>query len=331
MRRPRVFLRAALCAATLCIGGVTVSAQLVTQPAPFSVEFDAGSLLAAKPQQALPLWIEGISLHRYQDEANRLHRTTVRLRIRHLPNLAQFIELRVGLLPGAEKSTFVTAWNETGQQKFLSESFGSATAALTETVRIPNEGLDYLELDLPRNGEGLFSLFATVLRKGQVFHSIDFPPQPVADSFQGTVRTAPLPEHDRLLWNRVSAVLDPGPFELFADPPQSLAFTLSKEPEFGLLSFEVRNISPESPIILTANGLQLPPASISLPDLSDPSWRENAPAAGGVARLNLTGWVRVQQILPRGALRKGENVVWFEHQNPAQSAQVRRVEIQLKN
>ncbi len=306
-------------------------AQLVTQPAPFSVQFDASSLLAGKPQSTLPLWIEGVSLHHYDDSATGLHRTTLRLRIRHLPNLASFIELRVGLLPGTDKPAFVTAWNETGQQKFLSEPFGSATASVTETIRIPNEGLDYLEIDLPRDGSRLSSVFATVLRKGQVFHSIDFPPQPTADSFGGSIRSSPLPEQDRILWNRVSAVLDPGPFEVFADEPQSLEFTLSKAPDLAVLSFEMRNISPEDPPVLSVNGLSLPPAALTLPDLNDPGWREDPGVAGGAARATYSGWIRVQQILPRGALRKGENVVWFAHRNPSQSAQVRRVEVQLKH
>jgi hypothetical protein len=305
--------------------------QLVTQPAPFSVQFDASSLLAGKPQSSLPLWIEGVSLHHYADESTRLHRTTLRLRLRHLPNVASFVEIRVGLLPGAEKPAFVTAWNETGQQKFRSEPFGSATATITEVMRIPNEGIDYIEVDLPSDGSRLTSLFATVLRKGSVYHSIDFPPNPTADAFSGGVRSTPLPEHDRVLWNRVAAVLDPGPFDLFSDQPQSLEFTLSKAPDLALLSFEVRNISPEDPIALTANGLQLPPVALTLPDLTDPGWKETPATAGGVARVTFSGWIRVQQILPRGVLVKGENVVWFHHRNPSQSAQVRRVEIQLKN
>lgn len=327
--------RAALSAVSvlLLLWGVTLpgQAQLVTQPAPFSVQFDANSLLAGKPQAALPLWIEGVSLHHYEDNSTGLHRTTLRLRIRHLPNLASFIELRVGLKPGTEKPAFVTAWNETGQQKFLSEPFGSATATVTETIRIPNEGLDYVEIDLPRDGSRLSSVFATLLRKGQVFHSIDFPPQPTADTFGGAIRSAPLPEQDRILWNRVSAVLDPGPFEVFSDAPQSLEFTLSKAPDWAVLSFEVRNISPEDPLVLSANGLRLPPVALTLPDLNDPGWKEDPAAAGGAAHVTYSGWIRVQQILPRGALRKGENVVWFAHQNPTQSAQVRRVEVQLKH
>lgn len=307
------------------------SAQLITQPAPFSVQFDAASILAGKPHSALPLWIEGVSLHHYDDEATRLHRTTLRLRIRHLPNLASFIEIRVGLLPGTDKPAFVTAWNETGQQKFVSEPFGSATAAVTEAIRIPNQGIDYVEIDLPRDGSRLSSLFATVLRKGQVFHSIDFPPQPTVDSFGGAVRSTPLPEHDRVLWKRISAVLDPGPFELHADQPQALEFTLSRAPSVAMLTFEISNILPEEPIVLSANGLQLPGASLSLPDLVDPGWKDNSGLSGGPSGMIYSGWLRVQQILPRGSLREGENVVWFQHRNSGQSAQVRRVEVQLKH
>ncbi|MEK0445406.1 MAG: hypothetical protein RLZZ399_727 [Verrucomicrobiota bacterium] len=302
-------------------------AQLVPQPIPFSIEFSPSTLLAERNIASLPLWMESVKVTR---SANRLF-TTVRLRLRPLPSLVQSVELRVTLAPSPVGKATVTAWNEAGKQCFEGPAFGSAEATVTEIIRIPAAGADYIDVVLPRDGSRLSGLFATALRSSPVLHPIDFPPAPVQETFTSAPLSANDPEKDRLLLGRVSALLDPGPFTLEEEKPTALEFSVPKKPTAALLTFEVRNVWTDFPPVLSINGTELAIPMLQLPDLADPAWQFKKNRVFAQGALHYSGWIRVQQMLPPELLISGNNRLSLLQSRDLGCAEVRNIEIQLKN
>lgn len=304
-------------------------AQLKSHPTPFTARFDAASLLAERPQTTLPLWLQGVSVRHFRADVEQMQITVVRMDLRQMKSLAPFIELRVGLAPGLGQAA-VTAWTETGQQIFRSPSFGSATEPVTETIRVSTEGANYIELELPKNGERLQSLCAGAMRFAQVLQSIDFSREPLFDAFGNAVSTVAPSQQDRLLWDRVQALLDAGPFTLSSEKEEAIEFQISKQPEGALVTFEMRNAIADNPPLLSVNNAELPPASLTLPDLADPAWRTRPIPGTQSTLMRYGGWIRVQQFIPGYQLAPGVNRLNFGQPASSEAVEVRRVEIQLR-
>ena len=307
----------------------TEAPVLRQRAAPFTIRFDIGDLLAERTQQTLPLWLEGLMIQRYPREGELPAHTAVRLRLRKIASLAPVVELRVGLAAGEGTATAM-AWSETGRQVFRSAPFGSRYEAVTELLRIPAEGANYIELELPGNGERLSELYAAAMRYTQVLHPVDFAPAPVADAFDNEASTSVDVGHDTLLWSRVHAPLDEGPFTLEPGGSGLIEFELLKRPECALLTFEVRHAEAGQPPLVSVNGQDLPTAALMLPDLADPAWKLRPSVRDTPGRMQYSGWLRVQQFVPGSALAKGVNTADISLISSEQSADVRRVEIQLR-
>ena len=331
MNLPQSILKTALLTALGLSSMLQISdAQLATHTTPFTTQIDLGVLLAGRAHTSLPLWIENLTFHKYRDDTTGLHRTAIRIRLRKLSSLTSHVEFRVGMEAGLEKPAVITGWNETGQQLFASDPIGSAALQITEVVRIPMDGMDYVELDLPKDGSRLTSLFATILKKSQVLHPVDFAPVAVSDPFGNPASASTVQDQDKRLWTRISAMLDSESFRLLPTGAQPLQFTLVKPPRYAMVCFEMRNISPELPPSISLNGMPLPSVSLTMPDLADPGWSLRSLDSSNVEHLYYSGWIRLQQAIPVGVLAKGENELFFSSPSQAEPAEIRRVEIQLK-
>jgi hypothetical protein len=310
----------------------SASAERVVRPTPFSIDIPPSTLLANRPLPALPLWIESISLQTpVRDAAHPNRSTVIRIRLRKLSSLIQAVELRVTLRPGPEGPASLSAWTESGSPLFHSTPFGSSTAPLTEVLRIPASGADYLDLTLPGKGDRLGGLFLTALKNGSVLHPIDFPPQPVTDAFQTSTGSAEDPNRDIQLFGRVAAMLELGPFPLEEANPVAIDFELSKKPTAALISYEVRNLLVVNPPSLLLNDSNLGFPNAQLPDLADPAWNVRREVGLPEAALQYGGWIKVHQILPAELLQKGLNRLNFEGAEFAGPAEIRNVELQIRN
>jgi hypothetical protein len=334
LRAPQFFsvVAAAFTAAGLFPAAASAQTEqpvLRQRPAPFTIRFDIGDLLAERAQQTLPLWLEGIMVQRYPREGELPAHTAVRLRLRKIASLAPVVELRVGLAAGEGTATAM-AWSETGRQVYRSSPFGSRYEPVTELLRIPAEGANYIELELPGRGEALTELYAAAMRYTQVLHPVDFAPAPVADPFANEAATSVANENDTLLWSRVHAPLDEGPFTLEPGGSGLIEFEMLKRPECALLTFELRHAEAGVPPLVSVNGQDLPVAAPVLPDLADPAWKLSPSVGDTPGRMQYSGWLKVQQFVPGSALAKGVNTAEISFPASAQAADVRRVEIQLR-
>ena len=314
----------------LLIGApLKAEAQLQQQPAPFTIRFDVNGLLAERSPSSLPLWVQSSAVQRYPKDASQPPRTVIRLHLRKLGGFAPCVELRVGLTPGPGSASAV-AWSETGREIARSEKFGSETHPVTEVLRLPVDGADYLELELPGDGSRLSELFATAMRYAQVLQPIDFAAKPVSDAFGNTTSLVPPPDRDTYLWSRVNAPLEAGSFPVTADATAGVDFEILTPPECALITFEMRGALAGSPILGWMNDEELPAASPSLPDFADPAWKLLPARGAEPERMVYSGWLRTQQYVPGALLKKGGNRLELACGTPDASGEIRRLEIQLR-
>jgi len=334
--RPHFTLLSSLSVAALVVGSTfatntSTSAQTVLQPTTFSLDVPVATLIAERPIQTLPVWIESLSVQPQIKESGNPKHKIVRLRLRKLSGLIQAIELRVTLNAALGPQGFISGWSESGQESFHSKPFGSHEATVTEVVQIPTLNVDYIDIAIPGDGTRLGGMFATAMKSSAVLHPIDFPPPSVLDGFSASPKNQPEEDKDLLLMGRVAALLDAGPFTIEEASPTSLEFELSKIPSVALLTFEVRNILGGDPPLARINGVELPPGCLHLPDLADPAWRIKKGLGLPESAIQYTGWIRIQQLLPKSVLLQGVNEFSLQQPRFGGAAEVRNVQLQIRN
>jgi hypothetical protein len=327
MLRPALLLLsvAAVCAA---------QEALPEQPAPFSVWLDFPSLSrpgAADP--ALPIWFEALQTHRKSAEGGEPPKTIYRLRLRRLPSLQREMLLRVFFDDVPEMHPVVRTWTETGKERFHSPPLGSGVGLPTsESVIIPLEGADYIDLEVPGNGSNVRGVHAASLKEVTVRQTLDFRVAPEVIAPFGNMAFAAPTTDDSKLYGRVQAALDPEPVRLSpAESPSSeYQFELVTQPLVAVVTFEVLNADLSAPPAVIVNEAAPVFVNIQWPDLADPGFRGEARGAEANLRFQYTGWLSGQIVIPGNVMRTGLNKITIALSEGSGPVAIRNVELQLK-
>jgi hypothetical protein len=327
MLRPALLLLsvAAICAA---------QEALPEQPAPFSVWLDFPSLSrpgAADP--ALPIWFEALQTHRKSAEGIEPPKTIYRLRLRRLPSLQREMLLRVFFDDLPDMQPVVRAWTETGKERFTSPPLGTGIGLPTsESVIVPLEGADYLDIEVSGNGSNVRGTMAASLKEITVRQTLDFRAAPEVIAPFGNLAFAPPTAEDTKLYGRIQAPLDPTPVRLSpTDAPSSeYAFELVMQPLVAVVTFEVLNADLNAPPAITVNEAAPLFANIQWPDLADPAYRGEARGVEANLRFQYTGWLTGQMVVPPNVLRTGLNKITISLSEGSGAVAIRNVELQLK-
>jgi len=303
--------------------------ELQRQPTPFSVWLDFRSLVKGTPKRAgLPIWVESVErVSAIKD------RTMIRIRLRRLGALNEHLQFRLFFRDKPNAAPNVSGWTETGSQPYISGALGDALDVDTsESLLIPTADLDYIDVEVAGDGKNLRGAFLSSLRKGAVWHGLDFAaPANLADPF-GHAAAAQPAENDALLFGRVQATIDTTPLKLV--PPGQVdatyEFTLQSAPLLASVTFEVLGASPLEPISVFVNGNFAGSLTVGFPDLADPGFVGISSPLEKDLQFRYTGWLKGQVIVPGSQLVGGLNSLVLrvnEHSGPIV---LRAVEIQLK-
>ena len=331
-----MFLRTILalaCASALATAQeVGVTAE---QPTSFSVWLDLNALSkpgAAKP--AMPIWFESFQDEPVAAKNGEPPRTVYRLRLRRMPSLHRELLLRVFFddLTGLQPA--VSAWTESGREIFQGAPLGvGAGLPSSESVVIPIDGADYVDIIVPGNGSNIRAVLASSLKDATAKQTIDF--QPVAevqDPF-GNLPATPPAETDSKLFGRVKATVDTGVVRLSrkGEAAAQWQFGLAGQPLTAVVTFEVLNADLAAPPVVSANDGPAGYANIHWPDLADPGYRGESRPLEPAMRFQYTGWVRAQFVIPGNLLHSGQNAVTIRVGDDSSAIAVRNVELQLKH
>ncbi len=169
--RPILALACAAAMATAQEAGV-----LAEPPTPFSVWLDLHLLSkpgAAKP--ALPIWFESFQNEPVAAKDGEPPMTVYRLRLRRMPSLHREILLRVLFDDIAGMQPVVTAWTESGRELFRSATLGvGAGLPTSESLVVPLEGADYVDIDVPGDGSSIRGVLASSLKDVTTRQTLDF-------------------------------------------------------------------------------------------------------------------------------------------------------------
>jgi hypothetical protein len=319
-----------LCAATLC---VAEDAPLPEQPVPFSVWLDFPVLArpgAADP--ALPIWFESLQTLRTPAQGDEPPKTIYRIRLRRLPSLQREMMLRVFFDDLPEMQPIVTAWTETGRERFRSEPLGAGVGLPTsETVVVPLDGADYLDVEVAGNGSNVRGTLASSLKDVTVRQTMDFRAAPEVISAFGETTPVGISSEDVKLYGRVHSALVPEATRLTPDEPSTeVEFQLAAEPLAALVTFEVVNADLSAPPVVSINEEDPVFAAVRWPDLADPAYRGEARGEEAHLRFQYTGWLTAQVAIPAGKLKPGLNKITFGLSESSGPIAIRNIELQLK-
>lgn len=302
-----------------------------TQPTPFTVWIDL-SRRDSRPV-SWPIWLESIEKHDHlsTDQRGMIH--TVRLRFRRFSHLGADLLVRLHFVDDPGTPPSLTAWSETGSVSIQSGPLGQRTGLPTfETVVLPMENVDYLDIDVPGSGRSLIGMVLTSLDPAAIAAPVDFMPRETAIDPFGASAPDFAGGEDTELFGRLKATLLHEVLLLSAGRGQwaALEFDLESPPLLALVTFEVLNLDPRSPLHVRMNGVPLGTAEAHLPDLADPAWRGTVRPLQRDMEFHYAGWTRCRKIVPASALVSGLNRLEIQSGTESETVAVRAVELQLK-
>jgi hypothetical protein len=328
------FVKTCLIALHVAASSVQVvqAQELKTQPIPFSVWLDFKAIAntdAARP--SFPIWLESVIIDSPKTIDDTSAKTTIRLRIRKFPGLADQVMLRVFFDDVKGSGPVVSAWSELGSRRLAPTRLGQGLGLPTsETVAIDMDGVHYIDIDVPGNGSSVRGAFLSSLRKVELLQALDFARSTaVADPFCGSPAAEPGP-NDTYLFGRVRATLQGEAEPLQPESALTYDFQLDSQPMLAVLTFEMLNPDVAAPPSVVLSGRDLGPVALLLPDLADPGYEGTVVSAQSDVRFRYTGWVRCQKIVAGSNLQVGVNSAVIALGKGPGATAIRAVELQLK-
>lgn len=311
-----------------------IAEELREQPTSFSVWLDFRALASGNPPRlSLPIWLASLGTERVAGGGENPERTIYRIHFRRAASLHHAVQMRFFFDDREAGSITVSGWSETGVALFTHGPFGAGLGLPTsETLTLPVDGLDYIDVSTTGDGKNLRGVFLASLKRAVVEHALDYePPSGVIDPF-GNLPLATLQEDDYKLYGRVKAPIDAQSMKLSPSGARSgtWEFELQSIPLIALLGFEVLGADALAPLEVTVNDRQIGPVAIYHPDLADPGYLGLVRPLDRDMRFRYAGWLRGQKIIPGSALRTGVNKVVVRLHSDSGPLVLRTLEMQLK-
>jgi hypothetical protein len=283
--------------------------------------------------QAAPAWVESVSYTPAKVEARGPGKSVFRIRLTRPNDDCQILLFRLFFDDDPKQQPELIAWDESGSQLLRSGSLGQGTGLATSaTTIVPMIGVSAIDLEVPGKGRSVRAAYLDWMKTSEVMHPIHAEPRDLmAEPFAalGPLRS---PQQDAELFGTVMAPLatETIPIGSNVESGAGFQFGLEAEPLTALLTFEVASPQIDSPPEIFLNGVDIGPASLTLPDLADPGYQGMSQALIQEMRFQYTGWVRAQKIVSAALLKVGTNDVIIVAGSGTPASAVRETQIQLK-
>ena len=328
--------------------------ELQSQPTPLSAWIDLRPAAPGAAPQAAPTWVEAFEYVPVKAGAGAVETVSVKIagtaavdetvgvpdesvyRVRlHRPT-AKVSDLQVRLFYQDREGNgrpHVSVWNELGDELTRSAPLGQGLGLPTsDTLVLPMEGADYLEVAAPGDGSQLRAVFLTWMEKSEVQQPADFASkETVKEPFQ--ILPATRTKEDSYLYGVVTARLQDGKAIVLkptASPAVTFEFQLERQPLVAVISYEVLGATLTAAPTVAANQTPAAASEVHLPDLADPGYRGEAREGDAHMNFRYTGWVHAQKVIPSEDLASGLNEVTIALSEKSDTVAIRSVQIQLK-
>ena len=329
------FIRLLAVMAAVLSAALAEAQEVRSQPTPFSVWLDFKALASPHPPRvALPIWLESLQSDATEGENGQVAQTVFKLRFRPLGALNRELLFRLFFDDVKGRSPVVTGWSETGDRLFEHGPFGAALNLPTSaSVVLPMTSVAMIDITVAGDGGNVRGAFLSSLRRGETRYPFDFATPPDTTDAFDNLPSVPPPADDSLLLGRVRATIDPG-VALLAPrglTTQAWEFELAAAPLLAILSFEVLNADPLSPLEVYVNDRAIGPSSMRTPDLDDPRSPGVLPPLHRGVRFRYAGWLQCQKAIPGSMLHSGVNRIELRLPGESGPIAVRSLDLQLKS
>jgi hypothetical protein len=307
----------------------------VDQPLPESAWLDLRQSTPqnSKPQNA-PTWVEGLSLLPAESsEGAPMTKSVFRIRVTQPSPDYQVLFFRLFFDDKANQQPELIAWDESGTHVLRSGTLGAGmNLPSSDSVVIPMTGASSIDIEVPGDGKTIRAAYLDWMTSSAVVHPVNAEHRDMIPEPFSSVATLHVPPEDVENFGTVTATLSPETIHINGQTQESATFQfpIEAQPLTALLSFEVANPRVDSPPEVSLNGQNIGPASLMLPDLSDPAYRGEVEPLFKQMGFNYTGWLRAQKIIPAASLKVGANDLVIINGAGSGPAAIRSTQIQLK-
>ena len=261
-------------------------------------------------------------------------RSIFRIRIQR-PATVKDLQMRVFYddLEGTERP-YVSVWNELGTEIMRSNPLGQGLGLpSSETLTIPMQGVDYLEISAPGDGTQVRAVFMSWLSKTRVLQPVDFPAHEMVREPFHILSSTRQQTNDSYLYGVVTASLqgaEAAVLKPVAAPSATFEFQLEHQPLIAVVSYEVLGVALDAAPLVTVNQRPQGQSQLHLPDLADPGYRGEEKEASPQMTFHYTGWLHTQKVIPGEMLTAGLNSLAVSLSEGSGTVAIRSLEIQLK-
>jgi hypothetical protein len=305
------------------------------QPIPESAWLD---LRQNAPQnsktQNAPTWVEALTLLPIETtEKTPMSKSVFRIRVRQPGPDYQVLFFRLFFDDKPDQQPELVAWDESGTHVLRSGTLGAGmNLPSSDSVLIPMTGASSIDIEVPGDGKTVRAAYLDWMTSSEVVHPVNTEHRDVIPEPFSSVPTLHPPPDDVENFGTVTATLAAEAIRIDAQTPDGAAFQFSIEaqPLTALLTFEVANPRIDAPPEIYLNGLDIGPASLTLPDLGDPAYRGEVEPLSTQMHFNYTGWLRAQKIVTATNLKGGTNDLVIVTAGDTGASAIRAMQIQLK-
>ncbi|HEU0274172.1 MAG TPA: hypothetical protein VFQ83_06565 [Candidatus Udaeobacter sp.] len=228
----------------------------------------------------------------------------------------------------------LVAWDESGTHVLRSGTLGAGmNLPSSDSVLIPMTGASSIDIEVPGDGKTVRGAYLDWMASSEVVHPANTEHRDMIPEPFSSVPTLHAPPDDVENFGTVTATLAADVIRIGGQTQESAAFQFPIEaiPLTALLTFEIANPRVDTAPEIYLNGQDIGPASLMLPDLSDPGYRGESEPLSTQMHFNYTGWVRAQKIVPASSLKTGTNDLIVGNSTiDTAAAAIRSTQIQLK-
>ncbi|HEY2568080.1 MAG TPA: hypothetical protein VGI25_02040 [Candidatus Udaeobacter sp.] len=314
-----------------------VHTDATQQPIPESAWIDLRQNDAqnSKPQNA-PSWVEALTLLPAEttEAGTTMSKSVFRIRVTQPSPDYQVLFFRLFFDDKADQQPELVAWDESGTHVLRSGTLGAGmNLPSSDSVLIPMTGASSIDIEVPGDGKTVRGAYLDWMASSEVVHPANTEHRDMIPEPFSSVPALHAPPDDVENFGTVTATLAADVIRIGGQAQESAAFQFPIEalPLTALLTFEIANPRIDAPPEIYLNGQDIGPASLMLPDLSDPAYRGASQPLSAQMQFNYTGWLRAQKIVPASSLKTGTNdLVVGNGTTDTATAAIRSTQIQLK-
>jgi hypothetical protein len=286
---------------------------------------------STRPQTA-PDWVDAVNMTSGAG-TDGAARTIFRIRVSRPAADFQVMFFRLFFEDKDDARPEIVAWDESGTQVLRSGQLGSGIGLPTsDSVMIPMKGISTVDVEVPGDGKTVRGAYLDWMTSGEVVHPVNAEHRDVIPEPFSSLPPLHSPNQDMEQFGTVTAALANETISIGPDTGQGATFQfgIESQPLLALLTFEVASPRVDSPPEVYVNGLDVGPATITLPELADPGYRGEMESLLKEMHFLYTGWLRAQKLIPTSSLKVGTNDVMVLAGPGTPGSAIRGTQLQLK-